>query len=142
MVDSLPCARSPNRRSINQSEDFPCGDTLGVVFSFLSARELLQGEFYLVCKEWKRVLTTAAHAWGPSLDLSWTRGHSLDKLPVRTYAWHRVEVRRPVLFKSGALHTRSARAEVLIRRTGLLIIHGIELSSSGLHRSRVGNVTA
>jgi hypothetical protein len=99
-----PSAKAPKRQSVRQSENFPCGDTLGVVFSFLSAQELLQGGFYLVCKEWKRVLTTAAHAWGQSLDLSWARNCSLDTLPVRTYAWHRVEVRPPVLCESDAFH--------------------------------------
>lgn len=32
------------------------GDTLGVVFSFLKASELIQGSLFVVCKEWNRVL--------------------------------------------------------------------------------------
>lgn len=35
---------------------FPEGDTLGVVFSFLTAFQLLGGSLFRVCKEWNRVL--------------------------------------------------------------------------------------
>ena len=69
---------------------FPQGDALGVVLSFLSARELLRGRLCLVSKEWWRVLCTLPHAWGLSLDLSWSR--SIPNLSLVVFAWHRVRV--------------------------------------------------
>ena len=69
---------------------FPEGDTLGVVFNFLSARELLRGQLCQVSKEWRRVLREVPHAWGISLDLSWA---TRFPTPPFTFAWHRVSVR-------------------------------------------------
>ena len=70
---------------------FPQGDTLGVVLSFLSARELVQGGLFRVSQEWRRVLCTLPHAWGLSLDLGWTRGRITSWC---TFAWHRIRVSR------------------------------------------------
>ena len=72
---------------------FPQGDALGVVLSFLSARELVQGSLFRVSKEWRRVLCTLPHAWGLSLDLNWTRG-SIPSWSKCTFAWHRIRVSR------------------------------------------------
>ena len=73
--------------------DPPCPrlqhDALGVIFSFLSARELLRGKLTQVCKEWLRVLRDLAHAWGSSLDLSWVKGVPTSKPKL---AWHCVRV--------------------------------------------------
>jgi len=76
---------------------FPEGDTLGVVFSFLASYKLLQGAFFAVCKEWHRVLCELPHAWGDQLDLSFTR-----YIPHSKFAWHRVTV---CLACRGALKT-------------------------------------
>ena len=70
---------------------FPQGDTLGVVLSFLSARELVQGGLFRVSQEWRRVLCTLPHAWGLSLDLGWTRGRITSW---STFAWHLIRVSR------------------------------------------------
>ena len=72
-------------------EQFPQGDTLGVVFSFLSARELLRGQIFHVSKEWRRALRELSHAWGNSLDLRWAA--RLPALP-SIFAWHRISVRQ------------------------------------------------
>lgn len=65
---------------------FPEGDTLGVVFSFLTTFQLLQKRMFIVCKEWKRVMCNLPHAWGDTLYLcsmhvpaDWTR-----------FAWNRI----------------------------------------------------
>ena len=65
---------------------FPEGDTLGVVFSFLMTLQLLQKRMFIVCKEWKRVMYNLPHAWGDTLYLgsmhvpaNWT-----------TFAWNRI----------------------------------------------------
>ena len=63
---------------------FPEGDTLGVVFSFLSTFQLLRGAVFTVCKEWNRVLCELPHAWGDHLVL---RGFHCSK-----FAWHRITV--------------------------------------------------
>ena len=68
---------------------FPEGDTLGVIFSFLSACDLLlRGGFFIVCKEWYRVLCKLSHAWGDELDLAWVDSHIPRTFP---FAWHRVQ---------------------------------------------------
>ena len=67
---------------------FPEGDTLGVVFSFLSAYELLRGSLFIVCKEWNRVLCGLPHAWGDTLSLCWP----CHPIPHTLFAWHRVKV--------------------------------------------------
>ena len=67
---------------------FPEGDTLGVVFSFLTAYELLRGSLFIVCKEWHRVLCSLPHAWGDTLDLSWPIG----QVPRTLFAWNCVKV--------------------------------------------------
>ena len=64
------------------------GDTLGVVFSFLSAYELLQGSLFLVCKEWYQVLCELPHAWSHKLDLVWI----MEDFPRSRFAWHRITV--------------------------------------------------
>ena len=69
----------------------PEGDALGVVFSFLSAGELVRGGLFRVSKEWWRVLSTLPHSWGLSLDLRWTRGCIPDLSKCR-FAWHRIRV--------------------------------------------------
>ena len=66
---------------------FPTGDTLGVVFSFLSTLELLQ-TCVLVNREWLDVLRKLPHAWGPELNLR-RRGDNL-MLP-GNFAWYRVQ---------------------------------------------------
>jgi len=66
---------------------FPQGDTLGVVFSFLSTFNLLHGALFIVCKEWNRVLCELPHAWGETLNLTW-----MDcDIPHSRFAWHRIE---------------------------------------------------
>ena len=69
---------------------FPQGDALGVVLSFLSARELVRGRLFLVSKEWQCVLCTLPHSWGVSLNLSWSS--CIPNLSQVTFAWHRVRV--------------------------------------------------
>ena len=69
---------------------FPQGDALGVVLSFLSARELVRGTLFLVSKEWQCVLCTLPHSWGVSLNLSWSS--CIPNLSLVTFAWHRVRV--------------------------------------------------
>ena len=69
------------------------GDVLGIVFSFLSAGELVCDRLFLVSKEWRRVLCTLPHSWGLSLDLSWSRcGGGIPNLSQCTFAWHRTRV--------------------------------------------------
>ena len=84
-------------RMRKDTSSFPRGDTLGVVFSFLSACELMRGQLFRVSKEWLHVLSESPHAWGLSLDLTWvtSRGHSMlpSTLP---FAWHRVRVSRQI----------------------------------------------
>ena len=66
---------------------FPEGDTLGVVFSFLSTFNLLQSIFR-VCKAWNRVLCELPHSWGNELDLHWTNHDFYHS----NFAWHRITV--------------------------------------------------
>ena len=69
---------------------FPQGDVLGVVLSFLSARELVHGRLVLVSKAWQCVLCTLPHSWGLSLNLSWRR--RIPDLSLVAFAWHRIRV--------------------------------------------------
>jgi hypothetical protein len=68
---------------------FPDGDTLGVVFSFLSAYDLLRGGLFRVCKAWYRILCELPHAWGNELDLRWPRGRVTH---TSSFAWNHVKV--------------------------------------------------
>jgi len=62
---------------------------LGVIFSFLSARELLHKSLFIVCKEWNRVLCELPHAWNSELDLRWP----MHDIPLwSTFAWSRIKV--------------------------------------------------
>ena len=90
---------------------FPHGDALGVVLSFLSARELLYGGLFRVNKEWWRVLCTLPHAWGLSLDLSRSRG-SLPSWSKCMFAWHRIRVSHAERFQ----HTAVPRPRCHARR--------------------------
>lgn len=65
---------------------FPEGDTLGVVFSFLNAFQLLRKTVFVVCKEWNRVLCYLPHTWNSQLDLRWIH----NDIPCLKFAWHRV----------------------------------------------------
>ena len=71
---------------------FPQGDALGVVLSFLSARELVHGRLVLVSKAWQCVLCTLPHSWGLSLNLSWIRSSRIPNLSLVAFAWHRIRV--------------------------------------------------
>jgi len=63
---------------------FPGGDTLGVVFSFLSTLQLLQRRMFIVCKDWNYVLCKLPHAWGGVLNLSWAK---TEPTSYSTFAW-------------------------------------------------------
>ena len=65
---------------------FPEGDTLGVVFSFLTSHQLLRGALFIVSKEWNRVLCELPHAWGEQLQLYWLNHSILHS----RFAWSRV----------------------------------------------------
>ena len=62
------------------------GDVLGVILSFLSSRAIMHGQLYLVSKDWLHALTELPHAWGLSLDLSWT---ALS--PPFKFAWWKIQ---------------------------------------------------
>ena len=65
---------------------FPKGDTLGVVFSFFSAFQLLRRSLFAVSKVWNRVHCELPHAWGKKLDLYWAN-HCIFH---SRFAWSRV----------------------------------------------------
>jgi len=83
-------AITTNKRSKKTAHcDFPDGDTLGVILSFLTAFDILQAGVCRVNKGFNHVLKTLAHSWGTILDLSFVG--RLPNMPHPTYAWHRVQ---------------------------------------------------
>jgi hypothetical protein len=79
--------------------EFPEGDTLGVVLSFLPSVDILRRGLFRVSKEWMRVLCRLPHAWCPVFEF-----HShYDSMPgITKFAWRNATV-RPLL------RTRAAR---------------------------------
>ena len=88
--------------------DFPEGDTLGVVLSFLDPCDILRRGLYRVSREWMRVLCQLPHAWHPVLNMYHV--HKWTRLPDKTaFAWHNVEVRASLSSRSVAGRSRSVR---------------------------------
>jgi len=82
--------RAKRRRKL--APEFPAGDALGVILSFLSTLDVLGGRLPLVCKEWWHVLCERPHAWPPVLDM-WSMHKEDGNLYAYTkYAWNRITV--------------------------------------------------
>ena len=79
-----------SKKSRRWSVSFPDGDTLSVIFSFLSTLEILRGELYLVNKGWRHVLLNWPNAWGRSLCLA-RFGPSLEKCSQYLNVWRQIK---------------------------------------------------
>ena len=81
-----------SKKSRKGAVPFPEGDTLSVIFSFLTTWEILRGQFYLVNKEWQYVLLNWPNAWGSALMLYYADTY-LGKCSSYLHGWRQIKVR-------------------------------------------------
>jgi len=83
---------SAKKLCMRRKNEFPSGDVLGVILSYVGASCILKHKLYSVCREWMWVLCNLPHAWGSIIDLRDVSEYlTLDVELAKRFSWHYVK---------------------------------------------------